>query len=75
MTENLSQVPGLASIPVLGALFKSRSESKTKTELVVIVTPVVTRPGEAAEAVREPVMPREFLAPQPARGAKRPGGK
>ncbi|HJT87008.1 MAG TPA: pilus assembly protein N-terminal domain-containing protein, partial [Bryobacteraceae bacterium] len=39
MVENLAQVPGLAHIPLLGALFKSRSESRSKTELIVIVTP------------------------------------
>lgn len=38
-TENLSRMPGLASIPVLGVLFKSREESRTKTELIVMVTP------------------------------------
>jgi pilus assembly protein CpaC len=38
-TENLSRMPGLASIPVLGVLFKSREESRTKTELLVMVTP------------------------------------
>jgi pilus assembly protein CpaC len=39
VTENLSQVPGLSHIPILGELFKSRSETKSKTELVVMVTP------------------------------------
>jgi pilus assembly protein CpaC len=61
VTENLSKVPGLAHIPVLGALFKSRQENKTKTELVVIVTPVIVDPVEAARVVAEPVMPKEFL--------------
>lgn len=70
VTENLSQVPGLASIPVLGALFKSRSESKTKTELVVIVTPSVNDPGEAAAMPPEPAMLRRFLETAPASGAR-----
>ena len=48
LTENLSRVPGLAQIPVLGALFKSRQENKTRTELVVIVTPHITDPADAA---------------------------
>ena len=59
--ENLSQVPGLAHLPVLGALFKSRSETKTKTELMVVVTP------EKAVPVSDPVpkfeMPKPFLGP------------
>lgn len=56
--ENLSQVPGLAHIPLLGALFKSRSETKTKTELIVIVTPETARPAAPAAG---PAMPRPFL--------------
>ena len=58
--ENLSQVPGLAHIPVLGALFKSRSETKNKTELIVIVTPGTARPAGPAAG---PVMPKPFLEP------------
>jgi pilus assembly protein CpaC len=58
--ENLSQVPGLAHIPVLGALFKSRSETKNKTELIVIVTPETARPAGPAAG---PAMPRPFLGP------------
>jgi pilus assembly protein CpaC len=44
VVESLSQVPGLAHVPVLGALFKSRSVSKTKTELIVVVTPEAAMP-------------------------------
>jgi pilus assembly protein CpaC len=60
-TENLSKVPGLASIPVLGTLFKSRQENRSKTELVVMVTPEITNPLEAAKAMPMPVLPKEFL--------------
>jgi len=42
--ENLSQVPGLSHIPILGALFKSRSLTKSKTELIVVVTPEQATP-------------------------------
>jgi pilus assembly protein CpaC len=59
--ENLSQLPGLARIPVLGALFKSRSETKSKDELIVIVTPETARP--AAGPGVGPVMPKPFLSP------------
>lgn len=58
--ENLSQVPGLAHIPVLGALFRSRSETKTKNELIVLVTPETAR---AAAPGAGPVMPKPFLVP------------
>jgi len=59
VTENLSQVPGLAHIPLLGALFKSRQETKTKTELIIIVTPETALP--AANISQVPVMPKPFL--------------
>ncbi|HEY1243144.1 MAG TPA: pilus assembly protein N-terminal domain-containing protein [Bryobacteraceae bacterium] len=60
--ENLSQIPGLAHIPVLGALFKSRSETKTKNELIVMVTPETARPAPPGAGL---VMPKPFLAPVP----------
>jgi pilus assembly protein CpaC len=61
--ESMSKVPGLASIPLLGAIFKSRDERKNRTELIVLVTPEVTRPLETGEPAPIPVMPREFMAP------------
>jgi pilus assembly protein CpaC len=75
VSENLSKVPGLSNIPVLGALFKSRHENKTKTELVVLVTPEIVDPSEAARLAPEPVMPKEFLKkpktePRPAAAKK-----
>ena len=63
VTETLAKVPGLADIPVLGALFKSRQRSRAKTELVVIVSPEITQPLEAGRPLPGPAMPREFLPP------------
>lgn len=60
-TENLAKTPGLSLIPVLGALFKSRSESKTRTELIVLVTPEITSPVDASRAPSGPTMPLNFL--------------
>jgi general secretion pathway protein D len=40
-STNASAVPFLGSIPVLGHLFRSDSESTDKTELVVLVTPKI----------------------------------
>jgi len=59
--ENLSSVPGLAHIPLLGALFKSRSVTKSKTELVVVVTPETAMPVVGPAPV--PKMPLPFLEP------------
>jgi general secretion pathway protein D len=43
-----SQVPLLGDIPVIGNLFKSRSRSRDKTNLMVFLRPVVLRNQEAA---------------------------
>ena len=78
VTENLSRIPGLASIPLLGVLFKSRQESRSKTELVVMVTPEVTTPLDASDPKPMPVMPKDFLrplTPDAAKGAKISGAK
>lgn len=43
-TTQLSKVPGIGDIPVLGRLFRSKSISKTNTELLVLVTPHIVDP-------------------------------
>ncbi len=64
VTESLSRVPGLASLPILGALFKSRDQKKSRTELVVMVTPDITRPvSVAAASAALPTFPHSFLVP------------
>ena len=40
----LSKVPGIGDIPILGELFKSRSTNLTNTELLVLVTPTIVDP-------------------------------
>jgi general secretion pathway protein D len=46
-TDGGSRVPGIASVPVLGNLFKSASQKKEKTELVIFITPrVIEGPGQ-----------------------------
>jgi pilus assembly protein CpaC len=63
LTETISRIPGLSSLPILGNLFKSKEVDRNNTELVVMVTPEITMPLAAGEAKPLPVMPREFLAP------------
>ncbi len=69
VTENLSQMPGLSHLPILGALFKSRSLSKSKTELLVMVTPESVSPLSAADPKPVLRMPREFLPGAPVQDA------
>lgn len=46
-------IPFLQDIPVLGALFGTRTSATTRTELIVLITPRVVRSGEEARAVTE----------------------
>ncbi|MCI0637275.1 MAG: type II and III secretion system protein, partial [Actinobacteria bacterium] len=40
-------VPLLSDLPILGALFRSNSEQRVKTELLIVLTPhVITSPSE-----------------------------
>ncbi|PIT79704.1 type II secretion system secretin GspD [Limnohabitans sp. JirII-31] len=48
---NKSQVPGLGDIPGLGWLFRSDSRSRTKSNLMVFLRPVVVRDANATEAL------------------------
>src|SRR5712671_6629490 len=41
--QQLNGIPGLMNLPVLGALFKSRDFVNRQTELMVLVTPYITR--------------------------------
>jgi pilus assembly protein CpaC len=41
--QQLNGIPGLMNLPVLGALFKSRDFINRQSELVVMVTPYITR--------------------------------
>jgi len=61
--EQMSNIPGLSNIPILGALFKSRLERKTKTELIVIVTPEIVKPYNPDDKLPVPEFPKEWLQP------------
>jgi len=63
VTDTIAKIPGLANLPILGNLFKSKSVNKSDTELIVLVTPEITMPLQPGEAKPIPVMPRPFLTP------------
>jgi pilus assembly protein CpaC len=49
-SQNISKVPWLGDIPILGALFRSNKFQNNETELVVIVTPYLVTPATTALA-------------------------
>ena len=47
-SQDTSKVPLLGDVPVVGNLFKRTERRRTKTDLVILLTPTVLGPGEAA---------------------------
>jgi MSHA biogenesis protein MshL len=45
-----TKVPVLGDIPLVGGLFQRQEKSKRKTDLVIMLTPVILSPGEIAAA-------------------------
>ena len=52
---NQEQVPWLASVPVLGPLFSSRSYQKKETDLAIIVTPRLVKAARPGDPVPTPL--------------------
>jgi pilus assembly protein CpaC len=61
--HNMSRIPGLSNIPLLGNLFKSKEERKQRSELIVMVTPEITRPINPGETAPSITYPRQFMGP------------
>ena len=65
-THDISQVPALGSIPVIGRLFRSPEKESTQRELVIAVTPQLltdrTRAAENAAALQPAVASAEATA-------------
>jgi pilus assembly protein CpaC len=83
VAEGFRRIPGLGDIPLFGKLFQSRSVSRNKSELLVVVTPQLVQPIPAGAPMPEIEMPGKWLPggrtvgpvhppagqPQPARAA------
>jgi pilus assembly protein CpaC len=52
--NQIEQLPWLGSVPVLGALFSSKSYQKNETDLAIIVTPHLVRPARPGDEIRTP---------------------
>jgi pilus assembly protein CpaC len=61
LTENASKIPGLGDIPIIGKLFRSRSVNKSKTELLVMVTPKLVKPLAPGQVPTMPDFKKPFL--------------
>lgn len=53
--RNLSKIPGIGDLPLIGGLFRNRTESKVSTNLYIVVTPhIVQRAGGPAPVTPPP---------------------
>jgi pilus assembly protein CpaC len=57
------QIPWLSAIPIIGNLFKSKSDRAERTELMVLITPRLVRALDPDEVPPLPTTPRDFLPP------------
>jgi pilus assembly protein CpaC len=62
-TETFEKVPFIGDIPILGKFFQSINRTKSNTELIVIVTPVIVNPMPAGAPLPQLNYPRPFLPP------------
>ena len=53
VVEEVNQVPVLGSIPIIGALFRSTSERKEKTNLLIFVTPYLVTGEDENDATTD----------------------
>lgn len=63
VTQQMSKIPGIGDIPILGKLFQSRSLNKSNSELLVIVTPRIVQAQSLADMPKGPTFPVPFLNP------------
>lgn len=53
--NSIDKFPGLGEVPVLGALFRSQQFRNNQTELVIIVTPYISKPVRAETELATPI--------------------
>ena len=54
-SNNVSKLPGVGDLPVLGALFRSQKFQNNQTELVILVTPYIVHPVSDPKKVQTPL--------------------
>ncbi|HZB37722.1 MAG TPA: type II and III secretion system protein family protein [Beijerinckiaceae bacterium] len=53
--DTQQQLPWLADVPILGALFRSAAFEKKETDLAIIVTPRLVKPAKPGQKLRTPL--------------------
>ena len=55
LSDTITQVPLIGDIPLVGNLFKNRSRSNTKTELIIMLTPHILTNSDQASRITDEV--------------------
>ena len=63
VADTVSRIPGLASIPLIGRIFRSYSREQQMTDLIVIVTPEFPDVIDVGQPLPDLPMPFEFMEP------------
>jgi pilus assembly protein CpaC len=72
--DDTSAVPILSSLPIIGAMFKSKAERAERTELMVLITPRLVRPLNPDEVPPLPNQLKKFLPATDGIGQELSGG-
>ena len=57
------KVPGLGDLPVIGKLFHSKSVTKSRDELLVLITPRIVKPLAPEAVPAGPTMVKPLMGP------------
>jgi pilus assembly protein CpaC len=72
VSQQFEKIPGIGDIPILGKLFQSRSLTKSKDELLILVTPRIVHPLQVGDKLPALVYPKPFLGPTVSEKKKSP---
>ena len=59
--DDVAELPGLAKLPIIGHLFRSKRQSADQTELMVLITPQLVRPLNPDEVPPLPTLQQRFI--------------
>lgn len=72
--DDANEVPGLARLPIIGRLFRSRGVRSERNELMVLITPRLVRPLNPDEVPPLPIVESQFLQSGDGLGDELQGG-
>ncbi len=74
VTDQFSKIPWIGDVPLLGKLFQSRSLTKSKNELLVLVTPRLVHPLSQSQVPAGPNFPEPFMPPDKPKAEEKGAG-